>query len=134
MLIFAQLRITACWSLCSAALSSVITITTSLIHMNRLQTLKECVYSRDPPSCSCYSHVHVFSPLGGGGGSGSDHLGDEDGSSSHGGVTTYVFQNTPDCGVIHGILYSCLRAVFAISVVSVLLSIFLCMLLYQLIG
>jgi hypothetical protein len=49
-------------------------------------------------------------------------------------VSTYVFENTPDCDVIHGILYSCLRAVFAISVVSVLLSIFLCMLLYQLIG
>ncbi|CAG7829387.1 unnamed protein product, partial [Allacma fusca] len=45
----------------------------------------------------------------------------------------YVFENTPDCDVIHGTLYSCLRAVFAISVVAVLLSIFLTMLLYQLI-
>jgi len=49
-------------------------------------------------------------------------------------ATHYLFENTPDCDVIHGILYSCLRAVFAISVVAVLLSIFLCMLLYQLIG
>ncbi|ODN01762.1 hypothetical protein Ocin01_04911 [Orchesella cincta] len=110
------LRITACWSLCSAALSSVITITTSLIHMNRLQTLKECVYTKNPPSCTCYSHS--FGMQG--------PAGPE--------TTHYLFENTPDCDVIHGILYSCLRAVFAISVVAVLLSIFLCMLLYQLIG
>lgn len=68
------MRITACWSLVSAALSSVITITTSLIHMNRLQTLKECVYNKNPASCTCFGQTYGLDSNGGyntdGGGNG----------------------------------------------------------------
>lgn len=44
----------------------------------------------------------------------------------------YVFNATPDCEVIHGALYSCLRAMFGLSVIGILICIFSCMLVYQL--
>lgn len=44
----------------------------------------------------------------------------------------YVFDSTPDCEVIHGALYSCLRAMFGLSVSGILVCIFSCMLVYQL--
>jgi hypothetical protein len=43
-----------------------------------------------------------------------------------------VFAGTPDCDVIHGVLYSCLRALFGLSVIGILVCIFSCMLVYQL--
>ncbi len=48
------------------------------------------------------------------------------------GLHHYSFLDTPSCAVIHGVLYSCLRAVFAASVVGILVCIFSCMLVYQL--
>jgi hypothetical protein len=47
-------------------------------------------------------------------------------------VVHYVFNSTPDCEVIHGALYSCLRAMFGLSVIGILVCIFSCMLIYQL--
>lgn len=44
----------------------------------------------------------------------------------------YVFNATPDCEAIHGALYSCLRALFGLSVIGILVCIFCCMLVYQL--
>lgn len=44
----------------------------------------------------------------------------------------FVFDSTPDCEVIHGALYSCLRAMFGLSVSGILVCIFSCMLVYQL--
>lgn len=44
----------------------------------------------------------------------------------------FVFAGTPDCDVIHGVLYSCLRALFGLSVIGILVCIFSCMLVYQL--
>ena len=44
----------------------------------------------------------------------------------------YIFAGTPNCEVIHGVLYSCLRGLFGISVIGILVSIFSCMLVYQL--
>jgi hypothetical protein len=44
----------------------------------------------------------------------------------------FVFDATADCSVVHGALYSCLRAVFGLSVAGVLTAVFSCMLIYQL--
>lgn len=46
----------------------------------------------------------------------------------------FVFDSTPDCEVIHGALYSCLRAMFGLSVSGILVCIFSCMLVYQLLS
>lgn len=43
-----------------------------------------------------------------------------------------VFDSLSDCGVVHGSLYSCLRAIFGLSVAGVLVAVFSCMLVYQL--
>ena len=43
----------------------------------------------------------------------------------------FVFAATANCEVIHGTIYSCLRAMFGLSVVGILVSIFSCMLVYQ---
>lgn len=43
-----------------------------------------------------------------------------------------MFNSIPDCDVIHGALYSCLRAMFGLSVVGILVCIFSGMLVYQL--
>jgi hypothetical protein len=44
----------------------------------------------------------------------------------------YIFAGTPNCEVVHGVLYSCLRALFGLSVIGILVCIFSCMLVYQL--
>ena len=43
----------------------------------------------------------------------------------------YIFAGTKNCDIIHGVLYSCLRALFGISVIGILVCIFSCMLVYQ---
>jgi len=45
-----------------------------------------------------------------------------------------VFDSLSDCGVVHGSLYSCLRAIFGLSVAGVLIAVFSCMLVYQLLS
>ena len=39
-----QIKVCGICCLCSAVLCVVVTVTTTVIHMNRLQTLRECVY------------------------------------------------------------------------------------------
>lgn len=39
---------------------------------------------------------------------------------------------TTDCGIIHGSIYSCLRAIFGLSIAGVLIAIFICLLIWQL--
>ena len=46
----------------------------------------------------------------------------------------YVFQDTPNCDVINGTLYFCLRILFGISVFGILLCIFTSMLVYQILS
>ena len=46
-------------------------------------------------------------------------------------IIRFVFAATANCEVIHGTIYSCLRAMFGLSVVGILVSIFSCMLVYQ---
>lgn len=85
--------------------------------MNRLQTLRECVYTQKTRTCTCYSvlleaHTEPDESIG----------------------SRFVFDSTPDCEVIHGALYSCLRAMFGLSVTGILVCIFSCMLIYQLLS
>ncbi|KAK6618530.1 hypothetical protein RUM43_013723 [Polyplax serrata] len=42
-------------SLSCAVLCVSVTVTTTVIHMNRLQTLRECLYTQKTLSCTCYS-------------------------------------------------------------------------------
>lgn len=94
-----------------AVLCVVITVTTTVIHMNRLQTLRECVYTQKSKICTCFAGI-----------------GDDEGAAR------YIFNNTPDCEVVHGSLYTCLRAMFGLSVIGILVCIFSSMLVYQLLS
>lgn len=46
----------------------------------------------------------------------------------------FVFDSSDECTVVHSALYSCLRAVFGLSVAGVLVAVFSCMLVYQLLS
>lgn len=46
----------------------------------------------------------------------------------------FVFDSADECTVVHNALYSCLRAIFGISVAGVLVAVFSCMLVYQLLS
>ncbi|KAK9886652.1 hypothetical protein WA026_017573 [Henosepilachna vigintioctopunctata] len=103
-----------CCLIC-ALVCVLVTITTTVIHMNRLQTLRECVYTKKTRTCTCYSVLL------------------EAQSQADEGMR-FVFDSTPDCEVIHGELYVCLRMMFGISVTGILVCIFSCMLMYQLLS
>ncbi|XP_013177041.1 PREDICTED: uncharacterized protein LOC106124676 isoform X2 [Papilio xuthus] len=105
----------ACCLVC-ALTCVLVTITTTVIHMNKLQTLKFCEYTKLTRTCTCYS-VATDSP----------HSGTEE-------DVRCVFEGVSECGVVHGALYWCLRGVFALSVSAVLVCIFSCMLAYQLLS
>ncbi|XP_037871250.1 uncharacterized protein LOC101744603 isoform X2 [Bombyx mori] len=106
----------ACCLVC-ALTCVLVTITTTVIHMNKLQTLKSCEYTKLTRTCTCYSMLP-----------GTQHSGSEDDG------VRCVFEGVTDCGVVHGALYWCLRGVFALSVSAVLVCIFSCMLAYQLLS
>ena len=101
--------------LCSL-LCVVVTVTTTVIHMNRLQTLRECVYQSSSRTCTCFAGIM-------------DHR-----SIDYEATLRFVFAATPNCEVIHSTIYSCLRAMFGLSVVGILVSIFSCMLVYQILS
>ncbi|XP_030041383.1 uncharacterized protein LOC115456442 isoform X2 [Manduca sexta] len=106
----------ACCLVC-ALTCVLVTITTTVIHMNKLQTLKFCEYTKLTRTCTCYTMPPD-----------TQHSGhDDDG-------VRCVFEGVTDCGVVHGPLYWCLRGVFALSVSAVLVCIFSCMLAYQLLS
>lgn len=109
----------------------LVTVTTTVIHMSRLQGLRKCVYTvkarlvyssiftrrRDRyflfdnyhhRSCTCYG-----APEGDPG---------------------VLFEGTPHCEAVHGALHACLRALFGVSVAGILACIFSCMLVYQLLS
>ncbi|XP_038217728.1 uncharacterized protein LOC119836470 isoform X2 [Zerene cesonia] len=106
----------ACCLVC-ALTCVLVTITTTVIHMNKLQTLKYCEYTRLTRTCSCFSISPEAQQAGI----------DDDG-------VRCVFEGVTDCAVVHGALYWCLRGVFALSVTAVLVCIFSCMLAYQLLS
>ncbi|KAL0809553.1 hypothetical protein ABMA28_011086 [Loxostege sticticalis] len=95
----------------------LVTITTTVIHMNKLQTLKFCDYTKLTRTCTCFS----MPP------DGQHSEADDDG-------VRCVFEGVTGCDVVHGALYWCLRGVFALSVSAVLVCIFSCMLAYQLLS
>ncbi|GFR22987.1 uncharacterized protein TNCT_573621 [Trichonephila clavata] len=107
------LKMTGGCCLVCALLCVVITVTTTVVHMNRLQTLHECVYTPQSKTCMCVSAI-----------------GDHNAQEAH----RFVFNNTPNCEVVHGSLYSCLRALFSFSVLGILLCIASSMLVYQLLS
>ncbi|XP_052742829.1 uncharacterized protein LOC112054346 isoform X3 [Bicyclus anynana] len=106
----------ACCLVC-ALTCVLVTITTTVIHMNKLQTLKFCDYTKLTRTCTCYSMP-----------TDSQHSGSDDDG------VRCAFEGVTDCGVVHGALYWCLRGVFALSVSAVLVCIFSCMLAYQLLS
>ncbi|XP_046403062.1 uncharacterized protein LOC124168795 isoform X2 [Ischnura elegans] len=115
-----------CWLGC-AALCVAVTVTTTVLHMNRLQTLRECVYTQRLRTCVCYSHPHIRHP--------GPPLPPPPTSTSYAEDVNehrFVFGDTSDCEVVHGALYWCLRALFGLSVAALLLCIFAAMLVYQL--
>ncbi|CAB4061884.1 unnamed protein product [Lepeophtheirus salmonis] len=88
------IKICGAFCLLSALVCVVVTVTTTVIHMNRLQTLRECVYQGSSKTCTCFAGILL------------------DPTIHHDATLRYVFANAPNCEVIHGILYSCLRAMF----------------------
>lgn len=54
-----SLQIKLCGACCMtcAVLCVVVTISTTVVHMNRLQSLRECVYTQKTQTCTCYSVV-----------------------------------------------------------------------------
>ncbi|EZA48543.1 hypothetical protein X777_13213 [Ooceraea biroi] len=88
----------------------LVTVTTTVIHMSRLQNLRECVYTARARSCTCY------------------------GAPASKGDPGVLFEGTPHCEAVHGALSDCLRALFGVSVAGILACIFSCMLVYQLLS
>ena len=50
-----QIKLCGICCLASAVLCVVVTVTTTVIHMNRLQTLRECVYQGSIQTCTCFA-------------------------------------------------------------------------------
>ncbi|XP_031786255.1 uncharacterized protein LOC100679337 isoform X1 [Nasonia vitripennis] len=98
-------------SVVCALVCVLVTVTTTVVHMSRLQGLRECVYTARAKSCTCY--------------------GAPQSRASDPGV---LFEGTPHCEAVHGALYACLRALFGVSVAGILACIFSCMLVYQLLS
>lgn len=110
-----QIKLSGACSLASALTCALVTVTTTVIHMSRLQALRECQYTQKTRTCTCSSALSEVS------------TDEEDGVG-----VRFVFDATTDCSVVHGALYSCLRAVFGLSVAGVFVAVFSCMLVYQL--
>ncbi len=124
-----QLKFCGFLCLCSCVLCVVVTVTTTVIHMNRLQTLRECLYQTSSKTCTCFASI--VDPI--------SKEGNEEGLGRSSQLTHnltaglhYIFAGTASCDVIHGVLYSSLRALFGVSVIGILATIFSCMLVYQL--
>ncbi|XP_058458800.1 uncharacterized protein LOC131435186 isoform X2 [Malaya genurostris] len=110
------IKLSGACGLASALTCALVTVTTTVLHMSRLQVLRECEYTQKTRTCTCYSVTAEKQAEG---------IDDN---------VRFVFDSTSDCGVVHGALYSCLRAVFGLSVAGVLVAVFSCMLVYQLLS
>ncbi|XP_037810081.1 uncharacterized protein LOC119602572 isoform X1 [Lucilia sericata] len=111
------IKLSGACGLISALTCALVTVTTTVLHMSRLQALRECEYAQKTRTCTCYSDL-IESQV--------DRV-DKEG-------VRLVFDSLSDCGVVHGSLYSCLRAIFGLSVAGVLVAVFSCMLVYQLLS
>ncbi|EDV38773.1 uncharacterized protein Dana_GF24832, isoform A [Drosophila ananassae] len=111
------IKLSGACGLVSALTCALVTVTTTVLHMSRLQALRECEYAQKTRTCTCYSDL-IESQV--------DRV-DKEG-------VRLVFDSLSDCNVVHGSLYSCLRAIFGLSVAGVLIAVFSCMLVYQLLS
>uniref|UniRef100_A0A182K3U0 Uncharacterized protein n=1 Tax=Anopheles christyi TaxID=43041 RepID=A0A182K3U0_9DIPT len=111
------IKLSGACGLASALTCALVTVTTTVLHMSRLQVLRECEYTQKTRTCTCYSVTA-----------------DKQTETGVDDSVRFVFDSTSDCGVVHGALYSCLRAVFGLSVAGVLVAVFSCMLVYQLLS
>lgn len=57
-----QVKSCGCLCLVCAVLCVVVTVTTTVLHMNRLQTLHECEYIPHAASCTCTTYTGIYEP------------------------------------------------------------------------
>lgn len=57
-----QIKVSGCLCLVCAVLCVVVTVTTTVLHMNRLQTLHECEFFPHSQSCTCTPYTGVHDP------------------------------------------------------------------------
>lgn len=50
-----KIKLSGACGLSSALTCALVTVTTTVIHMSRLQALRECEYTRKTRTCTCYS-------------------------------------------------------------------------------
>lgn len=49
-----QIKLSGICGLASALTCALVTVTTTVLHMSRLQALKECEYTKKTRTCTCY--------------------------------------------------------------------------------
>ena len=69
-------KVCGCFCLLSALLCVVVTVTTTVVHMNRLQTLRECVYQASTKTCTCFAGIMDHRSLDHDGRSPNNHMKD----------------------------------------------------------
>ncbi|XP_063391659.1 uncharacterized protein LOC134677130 [Cydia fagiglandana] len=109
-----KIKVVGACCLACALTCVLVTITTTYIHMNKLQKLQHCEYTKKARACTCFSTRPD-----------TVHVGKED-------ELRCVFEGVSSCEVVRGALLICLRGVFGLSVCAVLVCMFSSMLAYQL--
>ena len=61
-LFLSQIKISGVLCLVCAVLCVIVTVTTTVLHMNRLQTLQECEFFPHSKSCTCTPYTGVLDP------------------------------------------------------------------------
>ncbi|KAI1292629.1 hypothetical protein HDE_06889 [Halotydeus destructor] len=116
-----------------ALLCAAMTVTTTVVHLSRIQNLRECFYSQSGHSCHCFIGDLPAGYLS----AQITPTSDSDAaqlpfnasiSSPH----RIVFKDTPSCDAIQSGLFLCLRVLFGLSVFGILACVFASMLIYQL--
>lgn len=49
-----QIKLSGACGLASALTCALVTVTTTVLHMSRLQALRECEYTKKTRTCTCY--------------------------------------------------------------------------------
>lgn len=49
-----QIKLSGACGLASALTCALVTVTTTVLHMSRLQSLRECEYTKKTRTCTCY--------------------------------------------------------------------------------
>lgn len=56
--VYTQIKLSGACGLASALTCALVTVTTTVLHMSRLQALKECEYTKKTRTCTCYPIVN----------------------------------------------------------------------------